>query len=507
MNYLPELRKSLIAAAQQEAQRASAAALPHRRLAALREWSIVDAWQARRWGRVAANVALSAVLVLGGLTASGAFERGSAATPEAKLAPETGLVPGAAKLLAIRTPDPGGGLRWGLRSVRTESGLTCVEVGRVDFGTIGVLGADGAFGDDGRFHPLSGDVYDPFGCGNTDADGDAFLNVALEGVPVSGVTGDVKQTGGCEAGGGGSPVEAGRKRCPESDLREIYYGLLGPQAVSITYRTPGGSLHRISTVGHEGAYLLVFRQSHDASATVRGGPRVPSGAIAAVSYRDGHTCKVRPRALTPSSPSFSPSEGSCPPVGYVAPPHPKLSAAELATPIRVKRLPGSSFCGKRGPILTSEKATWVKRCGAQVPKGYERIRQPSEMVQLSFRAPVAITNARGRYWITYRFPREASERDGCGNGETSIATAELRKLLHSHQCNVCNGGGGMSTAMEYDVHRGELMVERQTFPIACRGVVDGVVKYVQSNGPGGRQPVPTAGERSIAVGQFSFYVP
>lgn len=73
----------------------------------------------------------------------------------------------------------------------------------------------------------------------------------------------------------------------------------------------------------------------------------------------------------------------------------------------------------------------------------------------------------------------------------------------------CNGGGSMQTDMEYDVHRGRLMVERRTFPTACKGVVAGAVKYVRDNGPGGPQPapLPIGGERKMLVGKFSFHVP
>lgn len=533
-NHLPELRRSLVAAAHRQAERDAAQSQTpsqvgaersalRRGLAWLRERSIVDAWRQRRWGRLAANFGLSAVFVLGGLAASGAFQRGPAASPEAKLAPEAGLVPGSAQLLEIRTPDPAGGLPWGLREVRTKSGLTCVETGRVDYGTIGLLGTDGAYGNDGRFHPLSTSVYDPFGCANTDAHGHGFMNVALEGVPASGITGDIEQTIGCQPSEDGSPVEAGRTPCPPGSLREIYYGLLGPQARSITYRTAGGSLRSIPTVGPEGAYLIVLPQPHDGCLArsaggsggaakcpfeaigSRGGPNVPSGAITAVSYRDGHTCKVAPRTATAS-------QGSCPPVGYVDPPQPKLTASQLATPIQIKRLPGRSFCEKRGPILTSEQATSVKRCGAHVPAGYERIKRPSAMFQLSFPAPVAIEGARGRYEIHYRFPRNAIRRKanripGCNGGATSHGEATNCLLLARRDPNFCNDGGGMSSEMEYDAHRGQLMVERRTFAIACPGVIHGTVTYVRDNGPGGPGPIPAGREAKILVGRFSFKVP
>jgi hypothetical protein len=61
-------------------------------------------------------------------------------------------------LLDLRVPDPAGGPPWGMRTVRTTRGLGCVQVGRVVDDKLGVLGRNGAFGDDGRFHELPADV-------------------------------------------------------------------------------------------------------------------------------------------------------------------------------------------------------------------------------------------------------------------------------------------------------------------------------------------------------------
>jgi len=52
---------------------------------------------------------------------------------------------------------------------------------RVVDGRIGVLGEDGAFDDDGAFHPLSVDFLDGDACGTEDAHGDAFVNEQLHG--------------------------------------------------------------------------------------------------------------------------------------------------------------------------------------------------------------------------------------------------------------------------------------------------------------------------------------
>jgi hypothetical protein len=40
----------------------------------------------------------------------------------------------------------------------TTRGEICVQIGRLDDGQLGQLGIDGAFHDDGRFHPLAPDI-------------------------------------------------------------------------------------------------------------------------------------------------------------------------------------------------------------------------------------------------------------------------------------------------------------------------------------------------------------
>lgn len=510
MNYLPQLKEALVGAAHRRSVSCDDAgeSTGSGRVGFLGVLARRGPWRRRGWRNVAINVALTAVAALGGLTASGAFERGPTVGAELKPTPTMGMgvaIPSTVKLLPIRVPDPAGGPPWGLRLMQTTRGATCLEVGRVDFGTIGVLGVDDLFGDDGLFHPLSTAVYDPMGCANTDADGHAFLNVVFEGAPMSGVTGDIEGDG-CRPTEEGVPdgpqlarghvPKAIREReqsqpvCPFEDLREIYYGLLGPEAVSITYRTAAGALRTTPTVGSDGAYLVILRQSRDACGhaavgartspcqsgvgSVRGGPNVPPGAIAAVRYRNGHTCQVPERSATPW-------KGVCPPVGYVAPAHRTPAVSEVAATVEVQRLPGTSFCKRRGPIPDGE-ANAIESCGTHVPGGYERIDRPSEAVRLSFTAPVAIENDRSEYAVDYYFPR-AFERPGC------------------------NGGGGMGTSMNFNIKAGQRLSETQTFPLECAGTIRGKVKYVATNGPGGLGPIPTKGRTSLLVGRFSFRVP
>lgn len=106
------------------------------------------------------------------LAAAGIFAPGSPVGPSVPPVPtanDGAAIPSTIKLLSLRAPDPRGGPPWGLRILQTTRGETCVQVGRLDYGTIGVLGQDGAFGNDHRFHPFSANYLNPGGCAVTDA--------------------------------------------------------------------------------------------------------------------------------------------------------------------------------------------------------------------------------------------------------------------------------------------------------------------------------------------------
>jgi hypothetical protein len=133
-------------------------------------------------------------------------------------------VAGGARLLPLRVVDPAGGLPWGMRIVHTTRGLVCVQLGRVDDGQLGQLGVDGAFHDDGRFHPLPTDALpDTLGnvggwmSGNCSSPGDIYAGDSV----------------GLELNAATSP-RAGAGVL--ADRREISFGLLGVHAVSVTYR-------------------------------------------------------------------------------------------------------------------------------------------------------------------------------------------------------------------------------------------------------------------------------
>jgi hypothetical protein len=259
-------------------------------------------------------VAVACLVVTGSaLAASGVLQTGTPVSPEvAPLATvdDGAPIPSSVRLLALRVSDPDGGPPWGLRTIKTTRGLECVQVGRIVDGRIGVLGSDGAFHDDGRFHPLSIDYLDAgsSNCATEDANGNAFLNEEAFGVPVDGlISGEREVSGGCYQ------PRPSTRQCPPGDRRNIYYGLLGPDATSITYLAADGKEHRMATVGPDGAYLVVLPHiagrclrgsagcsdlhspsviSRDSSGET-GGPTLNAfGVVRAVNYRGRSSCHL-----------------------------------------------------------------------------------------------------------------------------------------------------------------------------------------------------------------------
>ncbi len=191
------------------------------------------------------------------LAADGVILTGTSVRPEELLNPNVGEgmpAAGASQLLALRVPDPEGGLAWGMRVVHTTRGEVCVQIGRVQNGQLGELGIDGAFHDDGRFHPIEpdalpadsfhGHLFDPsWGIANANTD------CHLAGEAVAG------EHIGLDRGAGANPSGSPR---PLRELRDVSYGLLGPQAVKVRYRS--GATHASEdVVAGVGAYLIVQR--------------------------------------------------------------------------------------------------------------------------------------------------------------------------------------------------------------------------------------------------------
>jgi hypothetical protein len=328
-DFIDRLGAELVRAASAEPRSARAARLRRR-----------PRWLASMRLRGLLIVPVLALLGTGAAVAGGILLTGAPAGPRLPAVPTAGYGAAATtQLLPLHVADPAGGPPWGMRAVRTTRDDVCLQIGRLADGTIGALGEDGSFGDDHRFHPFSVNYEGPdqLGCVPLDARGHGFTADVLTGLPTSAMA-----AGGCVA-------EFNRRDqlpCPRQNTRDVYFGLLGPEAASITYTSAGGQTVTDPTVGPDGAYLIVTRAL--LAGQQGGGSGFASlfrtGPIRAVTYRDGHTC--RPTAVS-----------GCAPVGLVPAGAPHLAEAALASPIHVQEIPDSSAT----PPLVLLRITYTAR--------------------------------------------------------------------------------------------------------------------------------------------------
>ncbi len=255
-----------------------------------------------------------------------------------KLDPHAGIgavAGGSVRVLSVQAPDPDGGPPWGLRVATTTRGLGCLQVGRRVDGRIGVLGRDGAFHDDGRFHPIpAGSVGHPGTCAQLDADHRLIASVLFGGIPAS-----ASLNGECFPPQITSGVPASRL-CDPDRVRLVFYGLLGPQAQSITV----GS-RVIPTLGDDGAYLIVERLGSRRIGGVSVSPFPMNSPITEIRFKDGSACRIGPAG--PISAGHR-----CTNPGYAAPPTPKVTSADVRAPIRITK----QRRGKRWQVRISFRA-------------------------------------------------------------------------------------------------------------------------------------------------------
>jgi hypothetical protein len=360
-------------------------------------------------------LALPVIALLGGsvaLAASGVLQTGSPVPSSEPLTPGAGVgvpAPGHSQLIAHSAPDPAGGLPWSMRLVHTSRDVVCVQIARLYDGQLGVIGEDGAFHDDHRFHPLPASAIS--------AVPRHFLSICstsgrtslleAEGVPASG------------------ELQGSRGLHRPSQERRVDFGLLGPHALSVSYRLHGRSV-TVPVEPRSGAYLIVLPGASRGFGSLVGGlgggssgTFVPSGALTQITYRlAGRVCEVRP-------------------FGHPRGPHPCQHPAVTipATPralhraIHVKLLAAPTAPGAPGSPTAPGAPGSPTAPGAP---GARDARQPNEAL-VSFLAPFTVASARSAYAI--EIP------------------------LH------CRGGGVEVTALERNVRAGQL-VRARTNPFA-----------------------------------------
>jgi len=232
------------------------------------------------------------------LAATGVILTGAPVRPEEQPNPDVGQgapVPGASRLLSLRVPDPEGGLEWGMKVVRTTRGELCIQIGRVQDGQLGQLGIDGVFHDDGRFHPMPSDILPGSirqGVSRGENDATATVSCALTGQVVAG------EHRGVDRSAGGADGHEGAQ--PRSELRDVYYGLLGSSAVSVSYKA-GKALRTVAVSQPLGAYLIV-RKAEPREQVGVGGESIGSegdlparAPLTAITYRlEGKLCERGP---------------------------------------------------------------------------------------------------------------------------------------------------------------------------------------------------------------------
>jgi hypothetical protein len=394
-----------------------------------------------------------------------------------------------ARVIAM-APDPSGGLPWGLRAVHTRRGQTCLQVGRLHDGTIGVLGQDGAWANDHGFHPIPTNTAGfggPLNCGEPDRNGHAFINITDHDA-VENAAGDAAVNGDArgaaarvkrcpQSSSTGRPLASPSVPCPAGALRDLAYGLLGPDATRITYVGADGARHTQPTIGPDGAYLIVRPQT--ACVELHAGRRFPcdlgsigpllgAGVITTVTYRDGRVCH-----LPPPSARGAITQASCPLVGYVSPPFPHVTRAQVAAPVTVRVLPAKHYCTSNGHNIP----------------GCKEVR-----LRIVFTARVAVSNANSYYEALVNMPPRdytPGAASGCPGGAQGIGPTG-RTVISGQQ---------VTFAVDFGSHVRD-----------CIGdAIHITVAYVPDSHLGlkglGSEPFPSPGRGAIIVGRASTVLP
>lgn len=256
---------------------------------------------------------IAALLIAGGATAavSGLLPEGDPVPSSANRGGLPEATTDTLHLMAVRVADPDGGPAWGLATFDAAAGspprtrakrrstTICAVVGRVQAGRLGVVGRDGVFADDGRFHPLSARAQSSFACGGRDP-ARPFVSFSLVApIPASGYTGaSGTAIGGCRerVNLDGPTVSPQTRRilkdvpqCARASMRRVVAGFAGSNAREATLKVGGVQRKQRLRAAEDGAYLFVLASSSTAPVQLR------------LTTRTGRVCEpfVHPPARQP----------------------------------------------------------------------------------------------------------------------------------------------------------------------------------------------------------------
>jgi len=373
------------------------------------------------------------VLVLAAASAGAAllFSSGETVAPAFVLSatPAAGLgepVPQSLALLPMRVADPEGGPPWGMRVIRTSRGLLCLQAGRVMGNQLGALGTGYAFHADKRFHPfLADDAISTDACPAVGASAAAFLPgppviVPANGLPLAGENVSRSDQVHCDLPG----QKDWGVRCPQSELRQVAVGLLGPHARSIEVGNADGSSFTIDPYGPEGAYLIVLPAQPNANASMSSGSyqspfgsvsSAPGGATLKVTYDNGVQCQI---------PITSPSQ-QCHSQSTTGPGLPP--ASQLRSVVRASYVPLDEH--PEFPLLMEGRGGKGSFPGRTGSNGHDA---PGPALAITFKAPVAASNASSAYVVELR-PQPVS---GCATPSVIVSQPTSETLQAGAPVNI-----------------------------------------------------------------------
>jgi hypothetical protein len=308
--------------------------------------------------------------------------------------------------LPMRVADPEGGPPWGMRVIRTTRGLLCLQGGRVVGGALGALGNGYAFNGDGRFHPLlPEDAISTNACPAVGSTATAFLPappviVPANGVSLAGENVAVGDKNHCDLPGQSN----WGVRCPQSELRQVAMGLLGPGARSIRVSTPNG-IFTTTPYGPEGAYLVVLPAQSNANASMSSGAydgpfgyvsHAAGGATLTVTYDDDSYCQI----------PDSDARQQCHAHGFAGSEF-LPSPSQLSAAVHAQYLPHAEDAV--APLLTQGGGMQGSRAGLAGTAGASGGAGAGPALTVSFQAPVDTQDASSAYVLELR-PKAVS---GC----------------------------------------------------------------------------------------------